>query len=306
MDEKKAMKVSLGTVICIFMIVVLLVGCGALYYFGFVQNNQKISDLEAQKVALQEKVNSLQETKSKAELQTKKTDDETKELIKNYILTDFGPQNNMKSVIVDSYKEITAEEYFSKTPGGPWTEEEKNEFLKKNSDLMYGYCTFTIELIDANKLTMEGSSATYQEIVGNNFKSEAIFTLNKTTKEINFATSYGFGNNKKLMDEDVIKDLFLAKVKELNNTNSEKLLDYRVDKVEILSNSEKQNWVEMGYNSTDVLATVTYSVKPKDVNKSNWIAGNGEVSGEWIINKTACECLRNGKLVNTTGFATSF
>ena len=54
------------------------------------------------------------------------------------------------------------------------------------------------------------------------------------------------------------------------------------------------------------LATVTYSVKPKDVKTSNWIAGNGEVSGEWIINKTSCECLRNGKLTNTTGFATSF
>ena len=127
-------------------------------------------------------------------------------------------------------------------------------------------------------------------------------TINENEKETKVET-----NNEKVNDEDTIKDLFLAKVKELNNTNSEKLLDYRVDKVEILSDNEKQHWVEMGsYNSTDILATVTYSVKPKDVNATNWTAGNGEKSGEWIINKTACECLRNGKLTNTTGFATSF
>lgn len=107
-------------------------------------------------------------------------------------------------------------------------------------------------------------------------------------------------------DEDTIKVLFLAKLKEVNNTNSEKLLDYRVDKVEILSNNQKQSWVENGYNSSDVLAIVTYSVKPENANASNWMAGNGEVSGDWIINKTAYECLRNGKLVDTTGFATSF
>lgn len=167
-----------------------------------------------------------------------------------------------------------------------------------------GYFIYTLN----NKIEQQNSSiadlkadnlrsqATIENMLKANSQTSNAETPNKTTTSATTQAS----------DEDVIKDLFLAKLKELNNTNSEKLLDYRVDKVEVLSNSEKQNWVEMGYNSTDILATVTYSVKPKDVNKSNWIAGNGEVSGEWIINKTACECLRNGKLVNTTGFATSF
>ena len=122
------------------------------------------------------------------------TSDEIENLIKNYILTSFGPKNNMKSVTVDSYKELTPEEYFAKTPGAPLTEAEKTEFLNKNTNVMYGYCKYTIELIDANNLTMEGSKPAYQEMNGNAFKSEAIFTMNKTTKEINFATSYGFGN----------------------------------------------------------------------------------------------------------------
>lgn len=134
-----------------------------------------------------------------------------------------------------------------------------------------------------------------------NSLNETVSDLKKAT--INMSTTPA---TTELSNEDIIKELFLSKLKEINNTNSEKLLDYRVDKVEVLSNSEKQDLIEIGYNESDILATVTYSVKPKNVNTSNWIAGNGEVSGEWIINKTACECLRNEKLVNTTGFATSF
>ena len=140
------------------------------------------------------------------------------------------------------------------------------------------------------------SQATIENMLKANTQTSNTEATNKSTTQVTSESS----------NEDVIKELFLDKLKEINNTNSEKLLDYRVDKIEILSDSEKQHWVEMGYNTTDVLATVTYSVKPKDVKTSNWIAGNGEVSGEWIINKTACECLRYGKLTNTTGFATSF
>lgn len=167
-----------------------------------------------------------------------------------------------------------------------------------------GYFIYTLN----NKIEEQNNSIA--DLKAENLKSQA--TIENTLKT-STQTSNTEPTNKSTTpvatqssDEDIIKNLFLTKLKELNNTNSEKLLDYRVDKVEILSNSEKQAYIEMDYSSTDVLATVTYSVKPKNVNTSNWIAGNGEISGEWIINKTACECLRNGKLVNTTGFATSF
>ncbi|MBR4111013.1 MAG: hypothetical protein IKK43_04940 [Clostridia bacterium] len=104
--------------------------------------------------------------------------------------------------------------------------------------------------------------------------------------------------------EDTIKNLFLAKLKALDNNNSEKLLDYRVDKVEILSNS--QDFIDLGYNSNDIRAYVTYSVKPQNVTATAWIAGNGEVEGEWIINKVACECLREGKLIDNTALNTGW
>ena len=100
---------------------------------------------------------------------------------------------------------------------------------------------------------------------------------------------------------------FIAKLKEIDNISREKLLDYRVDEVKILSESEKQAFNEKEeYTTKDILAFVKYSVKPKNIEETVWIAGNGEIDGEWIINKTACECLRNGKLVKSSGFSTGF
>ncbi len=111
----------------------------------------------------------------------------------------------------------------------------------------------------------------------------------------------------KTSNADKIKEQFIAKLKEINNISREKLLDYRVDEVKILSESEKQAFNEKEeYSPKDVLAFVKYSVKPKNIEDTVWIAGNGEIDGEWIINKTACECLRNGKLVKSSGFSTGF
>ena len=111
----------------------------------------------------------------------------------------------------------------------------------------------------------------------------------------------------KTSNADKIKEQFLAKLKESDNISQEKLLDYRVDEVKILSDSEKQVFNENGeYSPEDILAFVKYSVKPKDIEHTGWIAGNGEIEGEWIVNKTACECLRNGKLVKESGFSTAF
>lgn len=111
----------------------------------------------------------------------------------------------------------------------------------------------------------------------------------------------------KTSNADKIKEQFIAKLKEIDNISREKLLDYRVDEVKILSESEKQAFNEKEeYSPKDVLAFVKYSVKPKNIEDTVWIAGNGEIDGEWIINKTACECLRNGKLVKSSGFSTRF
>ena len=101
--------------------------------------------------------------------------------------------------------------------------------------------------------------------------------------------------------KDEVKKLYTNKLKKDNEKNTEKLLDYRVDKVEILSDKDKKGIVENDdteyFKNTDTLAVVTYSVKPRDINNTEWIAGNGEISGNWIMNKTANVCVRNGEIV---------
>lgn len=136
--------------------------------------------------------------------------------------------------------------------------------------------------------------------------SETINSNVSNTNNIDSKSNDTQTSSSQLSTENTIKELFLAKLKAINNSNSEKLLDYRVDKVEILSNSEKESLIELGYTSNDILAYVTYSVKPKNVNTSGWIAGNGEIEDEWITNKVACECLRNGILVDNSGFNTGW
>ena len=139
----------------------------------------------------------------------------------------------------------------------------------------------------------------------NNVKSDNVSSeksLNYRVDEVKILSE-----SEKQVFADKIKEQFLEKLKESDNINKEKLLDYRVDEVKILSESEKQAFNEKEeYSPKDVLAFVKYSVKPKNIEDTVWIAGNGEIDGEWIINKTACECLRNGKLVKSSGFSTGF
>lgn len=139
----------------------------------------------------------------------------------------------------------------------------------------------------------------------NNVKSDNVSSekpLNYRVDEVKILSE-----SEKQVFADKIKEQFLEKLKESDNINKEKLLDYRVDEVKILSESEKQAFNEKEeYSTEDILAFVKYSVKPKNIKDTVWIAGNGEIDGEWIINKTACECLRNGKLVKSSGFSTGF
>ena len=53
MEEKKCIKMSIGTAICLFIIVILLIALGFTYYLGFVKNNEKNLGLENQKTFLE-------------------------------------------------------------------------------------------------------------------------------------------------------------------------------------------------------------------------------------------------------------
>lgn len=145
---------------------------------------------------------------------------------------------------------------------------------------------------------LESDNLEYKTNLDNIMKSKSD---DKNSNEQNLVNNEVSSTNK-TSTEDVIKELFLEKLKQSSN-NTEKLLDYRVDKVEILS---KKSSYDAKYNVTDVLASITYSVKPKNVNSSMWTAGNGKLQGEWIINKISCECLRDGKLLDDKNFNTGW
>ena len=100
------------------------------------------------------------------------------------------------------------------------------------------------------------------------------------------------------MTEDEIKKLYFEKLKNADNNNPEKLADYRVDEVKILSGDDKKSILEFDeYKDTDILAYVTYSVKPRDINNTVWLAGNGKIEGDWIVEKVACVSIRDGKII---------
>lgn len=169
---------------------------------------------------------------------------------------------------------------------------------------------FYTEKVDATEKSTElqGQISNLNETISNlqGKLDEISSTINSNTTNSDDNSSSNKTSSSQLSTQDTIKELFLAKLKALDNSNSEKLLDYRVDKIEILNDKEDQSFIELGYNLNDILAYVTYSVKPKNVNTSTWLAGNGEAEGGWIINKVACECLRNGKLVDSTGLNTGW
>lgn len=136
-----------------------------------------------------------------------------------------------------------------------------------------------------NTLIIEDNIVTESSIdnvISNQVTNQTIPVDTNTNTEINITS-------KKISLEDIVTELFLKQIKENDSKNSEKLLDYRVDKVSILSDEERQSMT--AYKSTDILAIVTYSVKPQNVNASNWMSGNGEIKGDWIINKTAYVCI---------------
>lgn len=92
-------------------------------------------------------------------------------------------------------------------------------------------------------------------------------------------------------DEDIVRELF---VKNYLESSDETLEEYNIDKVTIQTGEDRQNIVNIYSNNStsitekDIFAYVTYSVKPKNIEDTGWIAGNGEIKDGWVKNKEAC------------------
>ena len=134
----------------------------------------------------------------------------------------------------------------------------------------------------------------------NNLENNTVVSNNSNT---NNDSKEKNTNNVQKTTEDVIKELFLKKLEEIDSDSQEKIVDYRVDKVKILDDIQKKDIIKY-YDEKDVLVLITYSLKPKDINNTLWTAGNGHIEGDWIVDKSACNYLRDGELYG--GFATGW
>ena len=94
--------------------------------------------------------------------------------------------------------------------------------------------------------------------------------------------------------EETVKKVFLKYIVETSKEQHYKLNDYKIDNVQIVNLNEirkifptdKETYKDA--KSGDIFATITYSVKPAEsMDESFWVAGNGEISGEWINKKVA-------------------
>lgn len=125
----------------------------------------------------------------------------------------------------------------------------------------------------------------------NSVNNEVDTTTNVTT---NTSDENNIVNNVEANEsiDDQIKRAYLKKLKEAGFD------DYRVDNVEVLNEERTKEIIEWDngqyYKSGDVLAIVTYAVSPAEYG----MAGNGEQSGNWVINKTACISFRDGQIVS--------
>ena len=60
MDEKKSFKVGLGTTVCVFIIILLIVALGVVYYLGFIESKNDLYNLKAEKITLETKISELE------------------------------------------------------------------------------------------------------------------------------------------------------------------------------------------------------------------------------------------------------
>lgn len=149
----------------------------------------------------------------------------------------------------------------------------------------------------ANECTKEDFDSVKSKYNGYNFVGIKTYLSDENIDKYIYKVE-STDNIRSIMTEDEIKDLYLKQIKKEDSENSEKLLEYRVDEVSIVTYDGIVDLDGEHYKDTDILAIVTYSVKPQDVNNTVWAAGNGGNDGEWIVNKSACVCIRNGEIVS--------
>ena len=108
--------------------------------------------------------------------------------------------------------------------------------------------------------------------------------------------------------QEIAKKAYSKYIEEMSKSTRYEIKNYKIEKVEITSlDAIKKEFPDIEsfyYNvqDKDIFAIVTYSIEPEDnMNDTYWLAGNGNIEGNWIKNKKA-----NIYLVENNGTYTIF
>lgn len=131
--------------------------------------------------------------------------------------------------------------------------------------------------------------------VENTIKNETVNTIKEsenTTKADNATVKV-----ETIDTVELIKSAMKKQIEEHEKSSGAKLSDYKIGRIIICDDNEKQSILNMDagatYQKDDIFAYVNYSVKPaNEKSKEIWSAGNGTENGEWIENKTVCVRVR--------------
>lgn len=144
MDEKKSIKVSLGTTICIFIIILLIVALGVVYYLGYVKNKQEISDLKNEIYVLKTKDSVVKDETEESETKEKNLANE----IYGFACKTEGLNEDYKNTLVAINKNDNSEIPLINFDSGAYDYyDNKIYFYEDNAEeLEYGFY-----MIDLNK-----------------------------------------------------------------------------------------------------------------------------------------------------------
>ena len=163
MEDKKAVKISLGTAICIFIIIVLIVALGVVYYLGFVKNKLKISELKNE-------INGLKTDNDIAQNIEEKTNKES-EIIEKENITVNNSNNNtaQEKNNLDTYLGMWYESENQYTNPNPNNLNIKN--VSNNKLLMDMYITRTADF-DNFEVTLNENLGTFEALTDNGGSSD--------------------------------------------------------------------------------------------------------------------------------------
>lgn len=189
MDDKKTIKIGLGTVICIFIIILLVIALGIVYYLGFVKNSQEILALKDEINILNNKNASIQSenltiktgnanTDSKTTIELENATETEKKQIEEYIakIYPISPCDSGKDYFEEfsSIKNANQEWIWSTTLRE--CSEDKNSSNYYNSDIneinetakkLYGE---EVGKLPVEKINEELNYDLYIEKIGDNYE----------------------------------------------------------------------------------------------------------------------------------------